>query len=134
DLEAGEIRVRSQLDRHERRLVEPKTVNAKRSVALMPALVQVLAEHRRRALHNTDSDYVFGTYEGTPMDARNFVRRGLTSALKRAGLLAPGQQGVRFHDLRHTYASILIGQGENVVFVSHQLGHSTPAITLSIYA
>ena len=48
--------------------------------------------------------------------------------------MAPGQTGIRFHDLRHTYASIMIAQGENVVYVSRQLGHSTPAITLGIYA
>ena len=68
------------------------------------------------------------------MDARNFVRRSLTSALKAADLITPGQPGIRFHDLRHTYASIMIAQGENVVYVSRQLGHSSPAITLGIYA
>ena len=41
---------------------------------------------------------------------------------------------VRFHDLRHTFASILVGQGEDITYVSDQMGHANPAITLSIYA
>lgn len=41
---------------------------------------------------------------------------------------------LRFHDLRHGYASLLIAEGLNVVFVSRQLGHSSPDITLRVYA
>ncbi len=134
NLQAGTIKVRYQLDRRTQHLVQPKTANARRTIALPHFLTQLLAEHRLASPHSRDADYVFCTARGTPMDARNFVRRSLTSALKRAGLVNLGQTGVRFHDLRHTYASIMIAQGENVVYVSRQLGHSTPAITLSIYA
>ncbi len=42
--------------------------------------------------------------------------------------------GVTFHSLRHTFASILVSQGYDVVFVSRQLGHANPAITLKVYA
>jgi len=41
---------------------------------------------------------------------------------------------LRFHDLRHTFASLLIAQGENVVWVSRQLGHESPNTTLRVYA
>ena len=41
---------------------------------------------------------------------------------------------LRLHDLRHTYASLLISGGSTVVFVSRQMGHGSPAITLSTYA
>lgn len=41
---------------------------------------------------------------------------------------------IRFHDLRHTYASLLIDQGENVKYIQSQLGHSNPMVTLNIYA
>ena len=44
------------------------------------------------------------------------------------------QAPIRFHNLRHTYASLLIAQGVNVAFVSRQLGHATPATPLHIYA
>ena len=40
---------------------------------------------------------------------------------------------LRFHDLRHTFASLLIAQGLNVVFVSRQLGHASPSFTLDVY-
>ena len=41
---------------------------------------------------------------------------------------------LRFHDLRHTFASLLIAEGLNVVFVSRQMGHASPDITLRVYA
>lgn len=41
---------------------------------------------------------------------------------------------IRFHDLRHTYASLLIDQGENIKYIQKQLGHSKPTVTLDIYA
>ena len=63
------------------------------------------------------------------MHFRNIVRRGLDPALERAGL-----ERVRWHDLRHVYASLLIAQGAPVTFVSAQLGHADPAITLKVYS
>ena len=50
-------------------------------------------------------------------------------ALEKAGL-----QPVRWHDLRHTFASLLIAGGANITFVSRQLGHTSSQITLGIYA
>ena len=41
---------------------------------------------------------------------------------------------VRIHDLRHTYASLLLSKGEHVLYVSNQLGHSNPQFTMKIYA
>lgn len=41
---------------------------------------------------------------------------------------------IRFHDMRHTYASLLIEQGENIKYIQTQLGHSSPVVTLEIYA
>ena len=41
---------------------------------------------------------------------------------------------MRFHDLRHTYASLLIDQGENLKYIQTQLGHSSPTVTLNVYA
>ena len=50
-------------------------------------------------------------------------------ALKNAGL-----PRIRFHDLRHTKASIMIEQGENIKYIQTQLGHSSPSVTLDVYA
>jgi integrase len=41
---------------------------------------------------------------------------------------------MRFHDLRHTYASLLIEQGENIKYIQSQLGHANPLVTLNVYA
>ena len=57
------------------------------------------------------------------------VNRHFEPALKKAGLLK-----IRFHDLRHTYASLLIEQGENIKYIQTQLGHSSPTVTWNVYA
>jgi integrase len=53
--------------------------------------------------------------------------------MKPAGISAPGEK-LTLHSLRHGFASLLISQGLNVVFVSRQLGHANPNITLGTYA
>ena len=63
------------------------------------------------------------------MNCSNMVQRHFLPALKAAEL-----PRIRFHDLRHTYASLLIEQGENIKYIQNQLGHATPTITLNIYA
>ena len=57
------------------------------------------------------------------------MNRHYNKALKDAGL-----PKIRFHDLRHTYASLKIEQGESLKYVQTQLGHSTPTVTLNVYA
>ena len=60
---------------------------------------------------------------------------GMDEAVKRAGLHSvPGRRRPTLHDLRHTFASLLIAQGLDVVFVSRQLGHKKTSITLDVYA
>jgi integrase len=132
DFRAAELNVRHQLGR-DGRLSEPKTIRGKRTIPLPPWLVETLAEHRSRSPHHGDPDFVFATAQGTPMDGRNFARRSLKAALKTAGLERPGQPSVRFHDLRHTFASMMINQGTDVEYLSYLLGHSSPDITLRVY-
>lgn len=133
DFEASVVRVRKQLDRSGTR-VEPKTPKAIRDVVLMPTLGRLLREHKLRSPFTAPSDYVFTTSEGTPYHWRNISRRGFEKAKHRAGLDREGRPRLRFHDLRHTYASILVAQGENVVYVSRQLGHASVKQTLDTYA
>jgi integrase len=128
DLNAGEIRVRKQLSRTGER-VEPKTEQAIREVVLMPALAKLLREHKLRSRYSRDADFVLASERGTPLHYRNIVRRGLEPALAKAGLVH-----LRWHDLRHGFASMLIAQGESVVWISRQLGHSSPSVTLNVYA
>jgi hypothetical protein len=72
-------------------------------------------------------DWVFPSREGTALEERN-VRHIFTRLLKRAGL-----RQIRIHDLRHTSASLLLQQGESIVYVRDQLGHSSIQITVDTY-
>ena len=138
DFEAGLVRVRKQLERPKAgerpQRVEPKTRQAIRAVELMPTLATFLREHKEQAFARgfaRPEDFVFATDVGTPLAQRNVLRRALDPAVKRAGLDRVPK--LRFHDLRHTFASLLISGGLPVSFVSCQLGHANPAITLTTY-
>ena len=67
--------------------------------------------------------------EFIPMNYSNAVNRYFRPALEKAKL--PTMQ---WHDLRHTFASLLIHQGENIKYIQSQLGHSSPTVTLNVYA
>lgn len=64
-----------------------------------------------------------------PMCQSNMTSRHFFPALKDAKV-----ERIRFHDLRHTYASLLIDQGENIKYIQTQIGHSSPTMTLDVYA
>jgi integrase len=75
---------------------------------------------------------VFCNTRGRGLDYRD-VGEGFRLALRRAGL-AGGAARLSLHSLRHGFASLLIAKGLNVVYVSRQLGHANPTVTLSTYA
>lgn len=104
---------------------ESKTEAGKREVSIPPFLLQDLS---KASLRPQEAPWVFLTRDGTQMKHRR-VGRALEETLKRAKV-----PHVRFHDLRHTFASILIGEGLDVTYVAKQLGHSSPQVTLGIYA
>jgi integrase len=137
DLGEGTLRVRAQLSLASRgrpaRRVAPKTPAASRQVPLPLALTRLLAEHKSSAEFGRTSDWVFATRNGTPYSQRN-VHRLLANAVRRAGL-DESTSRLRFHDLRHTYAShLIIDVGLDVVQASGLLGHASPATTLRVYA
>lgn len=132
DLENGILHVRRQLDRSGN-FSEPKTVRSRRTVGVAPSLVQLLLEHKRTSAFTEPTDSVFATQTGMPMHYRNVTRRGLAVATAKAQLNKEHQPRLRFHDLRHTYTSLLIAQGINVIYVSRQLGHAYPGFTLNTY-
>ncbi len=72
---------------------------------------------------------VFATSKGTPMSGTNLVNRSFKPLLKRAGV-----PNIRFHDLRHTCATIRFMKGQHPKNVQELLGHSSVAITLDIYS
>jgi integrase len=74
-----------------------------------------------------DDGFVFPSTIGTAMDPSALVKKFKLS-LKRAGL-----SGIRFHDLRHTSASLMLNNGVDIFVASKRLGHSKPSITLDVY-
>ena len=74
-------------------------------------------------------DLIFPNEAGNPINHSNMLWRHFFPALRKAGI-----KRIRFHDLRHTYASLLIEQGENIKYIQNQLGHSSPTVTLNVYA
>jgi integrase len=129
DFARGVISVRRQLTQ-QGDLTEPKTASGKREVVMFPDLGRFLREHRLASAFSADDHFVFTTREGTPHLQGNVTKRGLAKAATAAGLNQSGEPALRMHDLRHCFASMLIREGADVVFVSRQLGHANPAITL----
>ncbi|HEY6151054.1 MAG TPA: tyrosine-type recombinase/integrase [Gaiellaceae bacterium] len=119
--------IRRSLNRH-LQFEEPKTKRSVRTIACRPTLVEALVAHRLESDFSGDDDLIFPNANGDPMDAANFVRREFRPALRRAGVPL-----VRFHDLRHTFASLLIAQGLAPKLISEQLGHASIAITMDRY-
>lgn len=104
---------------------DSKTRAGLREVDIMPALRKLLAQH---SLEHQGT-FVFETRSGKPL-TRNDVRRyGLVPALEKAGIT----KHIRVHDLRHTYASILIHNGEEDSYIAEQMGHSSGAFTRKRY-
>ena len=137
DLETGELRVRVALQRvnGKLQLVEPKTLRGRRALPLPPSVVLALREHRRNQLEERlaagpewqDSGLVFTTTIGTPLDATNVVRRF------RRVLTGAGLARMRYHDLRHACASLLLAQGVELRTIMEVLGHSQLSTTAEIY-
>jgi integrase len=109
------------------RFYEPKSKTSKRKIDLTPQLITQLKEWQLACPPN-ELDLVFPTREGKPIDGTSMVRNKFLPTLKWAGI-----PKIRFHDLRHTYASLLIDQGEQPKYIQTQMGHSSINITFDIY-
>lgn len=131
------ITVRRQLSRIGGRpeLVEPKTARSKRTIAVPLVVANALRTHRVRQLEERlisgsrwdDWGLVFTTTVGTPLDGSR-VTRDLQRVLAGAGL-----PRMRFHDLRHSCASLLAAQGVPARVTMEILGHSDIRTTMNIY-
>lgn len=144
DLDAHHVQVRGTLSRrsgHGYSIGEPKTKRSRRRLDLDAESVAALRRQRVRqaeerlatgALWGSDArwpDLVFTNRVGRPLDARNLAQQSFKRLLERAELPI-----IRFHDLRHTAATLMLLQGINVKVVSERLGHASVAITLDRYA
>jgi integrase len=118
-------------------LHDPKTKGSHRIVPLGTAAVNALRAHRtaqkaeriKVGSNWTDLDLVFANEVGRPMECQNLLRRVFKPLLERVGL-----PPIRFHDLRHTFATLSLEAGVPVKQVSAMLGHASIAITLDLYA
>lgn len=113
-----------------------KNVTSTRTVPVTELLLDVLREHREnlRSINKAagrkfnESGLVFPDLDGySPQNRKNLSHRYSNLAAKH------GHEGMRFHDLRHTHATILLASGVMVNVVSKRLGHSDPQTTLRIY-
>lgn len=115
---------------------KPKTKGSRRQIALSPSLAILLREHKegqefdRMLLGKplSSTDLVFSHPDGSPLRPNSVSRafEGLARSL--------GFRGIRFHDLRHAHATLMLRQGIHPKIVSERLGHSSVAITLDIYS
>ena len=109
---------------------EPKTARSRRRIDLPDFVVTALKSHRLRSpAQPHPTAWVFSDAKGGPLRKSNFTRRSFRPLLKKAGL-----PPIRFHDLRHTAASLLFAQGVHPKVVQERLGHATIAITLDTYS
>jgi len=107
--------------------VPPKTRYSKRTIVMSPKLKKALEIHQITC-PVSPHDLVFCNSDGTPLEPTTVVHSHFLPTLTRAGL-----RRIRFHDLRHTFATLLIAQGENVKFAQSQLGHASATMTLDRY-
>ena len=75
------------------------------------------------------TEFVWQSPQGGPFRYSNWFKRHFKPAVVRAGL----PEGTRFHDLRHTYAALLIAQGAHPRAIMERMGHSTITVTLDTY-
>ena len=115
---------------------EPKSTGARRKIHLCQTSLAALRTHKDRQTFDRhaagsawiEHDLGFCDAVGEPLSPTNETKR-----FKRAGVAA-GLPPIRFHDMRHTAATILLAKGVHVKLVSEMLGHSTITLTLDTYS
>jgi integrase len=138
DLDNGWLSVRQTLvvvDNHPH-ISQPKTARGRRRIALDPATISALRGHRRTQAAErlaagsawSADGLVFTYQDGRPLHPE-YVRRQFDRRIHRARL-----PRIRFHDLRHTHATLALQAGVHPKVVSERLGHTTVSMTLDIYS
>jgi integrase len=126
DWKAGVIRARRSYTRGE--ISQPKSRRSYRAVPLAERLASELEEHRRQSLYSDEEALVFGhPYTGRPYDPAK-LRKRFHAARHRAGL-----RPLRFHDLRHTFATHMAAAGAPLRAIQEWMGHADVRTT-TIYA
>jgi integrase len=134
DLDKGIVTVRRSLAQIKGQFIlkEPKSKSSRRTIRLPAFAVIALLNHHRLMLaegQDVKAGAVFVTKTGHYIGKSNLIRQVFKPILEKAKV-----PSVRFHDLRHTHASVLLAHGESIKAVSRRLGHSDVALTLRVYA
>lgn len=140
DLERGWIQVRGNLQRIKGKLTvkQTKTRASTHTVHLTSLAIDALRQHWEQQQEeaeamgdqwNNEHGLVFCTIKGTPVVDENLTSRHFKPAIKRAGI-----PEIRFHDMRHTAATLLLEAGMHPKLVSEMLGHSSVTVTLDLYS
>jgi integrase len=132
------LHVQRQLQRLPEGLVftEPKSASGRRVISLGQVTIEKLREYLTQLqlekkimeAHWEENDLILPSTRGTPLDPRNLLRN-FKALLKKAGL-----PDIRFHDLRHTAATLMLQQGTHPKVVQERLGHSDISLTLNTYS
>ncbi|GHO84395.1 tyrosine-type recombinase/integrase [Dictyobacter formicarum] len=144
DLVAGTLQVKRTLSRVPSKMegqgyveADTKTKKSRRSIVIAPFAIEALKQHRIRQLEAKlkvgsawqENGYVFCTSIGTHVNPTRDILDPFKALLKEAGL-----PDVRFHDLRHSSATLLLSAGIHPKVVQEVLGHSNISITMDIYS
>jgi integrase len=137
DLERGVLRVRRSLTPDDKSYNQPKSAKGRSSVCLTPGAVKVLERHKTNQDREKDcleslwqeQGLVFPYSIGTPFNPSNLLNRSFEPLLRRAGLPM-----IRFHDLRHTFATLMLSNREYPKIVQEILGHAQITLTLDTYS
>lgn len=137
DLETGNVRVRRTVQELKGGITfkEPKTAKSRRTVKLPADVLQALQKHRTKQAEDKlflgaqyqDNGLVFAEFSGKPIRPSRLTMSFGQFARKMG-------YNMRFHDLRHTHATLLLKAGVNPKVVSERLGHSTVGTTLDVYS
>ena len=139
DLDGGKLHIRRSLQYQRKTglvFVQPKTAKSRRPIKLGKTTVDALKAHRKKQLENrlkagslwTELDLVFPTVTGAPHDP-SWQYKVFKKAVADAKI-----RPIRFHDMRHTAATLLLSKNVHVKVVSEMLGHSSITITLNTYS
>jgi integrase len=131
DLRTRNLRIRHTLQDLNGRLelADTKTHRSRRAVLLARRVVDALILHRSEMeSRGIESEFCFCDSLGKPLRKSNFIRRWFKPLLREAGL-----PNIRFHDLRHTAATLLLARGINAKVVQERLGHASVNLTLEVY-
>jgi integrase len=140
DFEAGKVSVQGTLSAAKKGPMfnSPKRNKSRRNVTLASLAIEALKAHRERQSEERekldglwqDHGLVFASTTGTPLNRHNVFGRSFKPLLNKAGL----PHTVRFHDLRHTCATLLCSKNVNPKVVQEMLGHANISQTMDIYS